>query len=277
MRWPSCFPVVVGWLAGWVLLGVLSPGQAESPAPAGTPGLRVVSVWRSVGTDGREDWLAGGEPPPVATGAPRPVPLFRALAGREWPEGWVPLFVVSRAGKVELRRLPPKGQESQADPLCFVRPRSNEPEAARLAGTWTCQARSEHGARHRVRWQLAVDRERVAGRLDQETDYRFAHVTEGTWKTNRLVLKVEYIADRYELVGDWTGGRLRGTWRREDGTDGGTWEAERPALEGPVPELTANWDLVREPDSQGGFRHRLVETAPGKPPPAGSLGRVSEP
>ncbi|MFM8359178.1 MAG: hypothetical protein ACKOET_11555 [Verrucomicrobiota bacterium] len=279
MRWLRCLalvPVVAGLLLGQKPVGPAAPaGEADSPA--GPPAFQVTTVWLAADPGGRPQWHAGPESPPVPPGAAQPVPLFRALAGRDWPEGWVPLFAVDRAGRAELRRLPPRGLAHQADPLCFIRPRIDEPEAARLAGTWTCQARSEHGARHRVRWQLTVAGEQVAGRLDQETDYRFAHLAGGTWRSNRLVLQVEYIADRYELAGTWENGRLRGTWRREDGADGGAWEAERPAPEGPMPRLAATRDLVREPDPPRGFRHRLAAGGPGPAPPVASLGRVAEP
>lgn len=281
MRWFRCLALVsllAGALPGEAPAGPGAP--AEGPdSPAGPPAFRVTTVWLAADAGGRPRWHAGTEPPPGSPGSAAPVPLFRALAGRDCPEGWVPLFAIDRAGGAELRRLPPRGLANQADPLCFIRPRIDEPEAARLAGTWTCQARSEHGARHRVRWQLAVDGEQVAGRLDQETDYRFAHLVGGTWRTNRLVLQVEYIADRYELAGTWENGRLRGTWRREDGTDGGTWEAERPAPEGGLPGLVATRDLVRAPDPPRGFRHRLAPagSGPGLGSPEASLGRVAEP
>ena len=38
-------------------------------------------------------------------------------------------------------------------------PREDEPDAARIAGTWSCIATNSEGARHYVKWELAADGE----------------------------------------------------------------------------------------------------------------------
>lgn len=204
--------------------------------------------------------------------------LFHAVTIRDarWPAGLVPLFVAGREDRFELRRLPPRGRENFTEPLCFILPRTDDPGAARLAGWWDIHAVGADGTKRWLGMELAVDGERVAGRLDQLTDYRFAHVTGGAWKTNTLTLTVEYINDRYELTAAWHDGRLSGTWRRTDGADRGSWEATRSEDAPPAPAADDTVPLLEWRRADGTRRY-----AP-EPGPAGEgwipvqppLGRV---
>lgn len=200
----------------------------------------------------------------LAVGAAEAPGLFRLVSfpdGR-WPAGLMPIFAVEREGRVELRRLPPRGRENFTEPLGFLLPRPDEPDAARLAGWWDIVAVDAGGSRRWLGMELAVDGERVAGRLDPHTDYRFAHLTGGVWRTNRLTLAIEYVADRYELTATWSDGRLTGTWRRTDDGDHGTWEATRAAEAPALPDPADAVPLHAWRDAEG---NRRFGPAPGPP------------
>lgn len=206
----------------------------------------------------------------LAVGAAEAPGLFRLVSfpdGR-WPAGLVPVFAPERAGRVELRRLPPRGRETFTEPLGFLLPRPDEPDAARLAGWWEIVAMDAGGTRRWLGMELAVEGERVAGRLDRHTDYRFAHVTGGVWRTNHLTLLVEYVTDRYELTATWSDGRLAGVWRRTDDGDHGTWEAARAAEAPPLPDPAGAVPLHAWRDAAGNRRY-----APPPGPPGGGWTR----
>ncbi|MBN8247307.1 MAG: hypothetical protein J0L84_07670 [Verrucomicrobia bacterium] len=159
----------------------------------------------------------------------------RVIASRDWPAGRVPVFAVESESRVTLRRVPPVGRENFSEPLFFALPPEDEPQAIRLAGRWRLESRSREGRQHRLAMDWSTLGEQAAGRLDQETDFRFAYLTGATWKADRLSLTVEYIADRYEMSGVWTNGVLRGSWRQVPEGDDGTWEAVRPIPERTIP------------------------------------------
>ncbi|MFN0067839.1 MAG: hypothetical protein ACKVYV_09405 [Limisphaerales bacterium] len=213
-----------------------------------------------------------------ATGAPA---LFRAVTVRDarWPAGLVPLFEAGSGDRSGLRRLPPRGRENLTEPLGFILPRADEPDAARLAGWWDIRAVGADGTKRWLGMELAVDGERVAGRLDQLTDYRFAHVTGGSWRTNVLTLGVEYVNDRYELTATWRDGRLSGAWRRTDDSDRGTWEATRTEGAPPLPAAAGAVPLF-EWQRTDGTRRYAPEPGPageGWTPAQPPLGRVWPP
>jgi hypothetical protein len=155
---------------------------------------------------------------------------FAALSHQHWLQGLVPVFAVERTNRFELRRRPPAGQENFVEPLFFALPVSDEPDAERVAGRWKCSGTREGIREARFEWELTMEGDQIAGRFDQNTDYRFASITGGSFRTNRFELQIQYINDRYLLKGEWQEGRMRGTWRRVDDTEGGAWEAERAAL-----------------------------------------------
>jgi hypothetical protein len=166
---------------------------------------------------------------------------FSAVSAERWPVGLVPIFSVEREdGHFELRRLPRRGVENGSDPLFFALPREDEREATAIAGAWTCTATNAEGSQHWVGWELAVNGTQLAGRFDQQTEYRFAFVTGGTFVSNRFELSVEHTNDRYLLTGEWRDGAMTGNWRQEDGPQRGMWRATRPpAVRIPSAESTA--------------------------------------
>jgi len=201
---------------------VLAWTRAQAESSSG-----LTSILRVIAPNGAESLAAATD---VPTGSSKELPIaFQAVVLREWPAGLVPLFPVEKSGGFELRRLPPKGRENFTDPLCFSLPRTDETNAVQIAGRWTVQSTNSSLHRHSLIMELAAEGGQVAGRLDQDTDYRFAHVTGGTWRTNHLKLVVEYINDRYELAADLHEAQLLGTWRKTDDTEHGTWSARRPS------------------------------------------------
>jgi hypothetical protein len=159
---------------------------------------------------------------------------FRAVTSATWPEGLVPVFAVEHDdGRWELRRLPPRGTENYTEPLFFALPGEDEPEAAQITGTWNCAATNAIGTKHFLAFELAAERGRIAGRFDQNAEYRVAYIGGGTFASNRFHLLVEYSNDRYTLDGEWRNGALAGKFHQHEGSDRGSWSAERP----PRPEL----------------------------------------
>ena len=83
-------------------------------------------------------------------------------------------------------------------------------------------------------WELAIEADQVSGRFDQNTQYRFAYLTGGTFRSNRIELRAEYLDAVYLLTGDWRDGKLQGQWRRDDDSERGTWEASRAKVQPPA-------------------------------------------
>jgi hypothetical protein len=160
---------------------------------------------------------------------------FRAVVTNDWPTGLVPLFAIEGKNGFELRRLPARGQENFSEPLFFALPPEHEPAAERIAGRWECVASREPNSKDYFAWELAVESEKVSGRFDQNTEYRYPYITAGSFRSNRLELRVEYIQDAYLLEGDWNEGSLSGKWRRSDDSEGGTWQATRESARPPTP------------------------------------------
>ena len=154
-------------------------------------------------------------------------PAFYAIVTNDWLSGLAPIFAVERTNHTQLRRRAPRGQENFTEPFFFALPPTDEPNAAKLIGRWDCRATRE-GSKPSPSFELTLEGERVSGRFDQNTDYRFAFITGGTFKSNRLQLHVEYIKEVYLLTGAWHKGILKGEWRRTDDIENGTWEASRP-------------------------------------------------
>ena len=189
---------------------------------------------------------------------------FSAVVAREWQLGLVPVFAVEKAGGWELRRRPGIGQENFSEPVFFGLAPENEPEAVNAAGRWEVSATRADGSVLRLALELAVEGEAVSGRFDQHTDYRFAQLVGGNFRTNRLELEVKYINDDYRLLTQRRGERWVGRWQRADDSEGGALELFRglsPA------ELPAGGQLVelreyRRPGSAGRLFRLADDPAP---------------
>jgi hypothetical protein len=167
------------------------------------------------------------------------VVAFRAVVTNVWPAGLVPVFAIERTNSFELARRPRRGKENASEPLFFALPPDEEPDAAKLAGRWELEAIRYSGTKEYPVWELAIEGDKVSGRFDQNTDYRFAYLMGGTFRSNILELRVEYINDAYLITGTWQDGRMKGRWRRADNSENGPWEATRP-----VSKLPADKNIV---------------------------------
>ena len=169
---------------------------------------------------------ASGRTPVVAV-VSNTVVTFRAVTGKAAPSGLVPIFAVETHGRIELRRIPGKGQESFSDPVFFAWPPRRESEAGKISGRWEALAIREDRSRHRFALELAVDGQRVSARFDPDTDYRFAHLTEGRLERGRLDLQVAYLNDHYRLWVERRKDRWVGSWKLEDDSATGPLELWR--------------------------------------------------
>lgn len=175
---------------------------------------------------------------------------FLAVVSKEWPAGLVPVYVVEKAGGFELRRTPAKGTEGFSEPAFLALPASDEPESAAISGKWEARATRSDGSKPLVSFEISAVRGAVIGRFDQNTDYRFAYITGGTFQTNHLTLAVEYIRDHFEIAAELQGGQLTGRWRNVDDSEGGTWEATR-AYPSNLPAGLKIVDLMERKEADG--------------------------
>jgi hypothetical protein len=187
---------------------------------------------------------------------------FRAVRTNEWLPGLVPLFAIEGEDGFELRRLPARGRENESEPLFFALPPEEEPAAVKIAGHWQCVA-TRGDFKDYFAWELAIESEKVAGRFDQYTEFRYAYLTDGSFRSNRLEVRVQYLQDAYLLEGDWKEGKLSGTWRREDDSERGTWEARRPLLKASFPESVPLYEWRRASDGKRRYALEGETMAPG--------------
>src|SRR5688572_6702965 len=159
---------------------------------------------------------------------------FHAVVTNTWPAGLVPIFGIEKTNSFELTRRPRRGKESATEPLFFALPPEDEPHAAKIAGRWELEAIRYSGTKEYPVWELAIEDDKISGRFDQNTDYRFAYLMGGTFRSNILELRVEYINDTYLITGTWHEGKLKGRWRRDDDAEEGPWEATRPIFNLPA-------------------------------------------
>lgn len=265
---------LVGGLA--LLLGSLGEGPlsaAEAPlreashrrapaSPAGLPPLE--PIYRLKVADGQQR-LASPSEMRAGNFQARPDGVsFLAVCTNEWLAGLVPVFAVEKTNRVELRRSPQRGQENSSEPLFFALPPEDEPDATRIAGRWQCEAVRGDGSKAFLAWELTLEADQIAGRFDQNTEYRYAYLVGGTFRSNRIELRVEYIMDVYLLSGEWRDGELKGTWRRSDDSESGTWAAAR---EGAPIRIPPNKDtvLLYEWRRSDEARHYAVEDEPMDP------------
>jgi len=212
------------------------PGSADRqriPASSNAVILRLEPIHRLKPTNGWSRLVGDGDIRVEKLEARVDGVAFLAVCTNDWPAGLVPVFAVEKPGRFELRRVPPRGLENDYQPLFFALPPEHEPDAAKVAGRWICQATRGDGSEPYLGWDLAIDGERLGGRFDQSTEYRFAYLTGGTFRSNRIELRVEYTMNAYTLLGEWREGRLKGLWHHIDGSENGSWEAWREPVQLP--------------------------------------------
>lgn len=226
------------WSLKFLLLLLLPCRQlaAEIPQP---PFVEIIQVTQ---TNRSHAWINANQ---------TNLPAFRDLEQRtrwlavdpsHWRPGLVPIFAVERHGITELRRRPPRGQENFSDPLFLALPAVTETESAALAGRWHVRAEGADSQRHQLTWELTSEDGQVAGRFDPNSEYRFAFVTSGTWRSNRLELLVDYVNEHFTLVGALAGGKLGGSWTKSDDSQSGTWTADR--LGDPLTKTSETFQLI---------------------------------
>ena len=161
-------------------------------------------------------------------------PLFYAIQSSKWPNGFIPIYQTrdKKTKEWRLSRRLTHGKENFNDPLFFALPTHLKMPEGMLSGRWACEAKHHDGTIDFLHWEIGQDGGTIFGRFDQDTDYRFAWLTGGTIRGNKLRFKADYIDATYELEGSFIPHiiRMEGTWRHTEDADGGTWTAE-PAYE----------------------------------------------
>lgn len=191
-------------------------------------------------------------------------PAFRAVRPTAWFKGLVAIYTVERENRIELRRLPGRGQENLSDPYFLAVPNDDDPpEVLQISGLWEISALQSDKSPAKFSWEIASDSSgQIAGRFEQLTDYRFAHLMPGKFREGQVELGVEYINQRFKVKGTWSPGQLKGSWQEVDSTDGGTWEAKHTMLESPAWDrraLVPLWEWIRDGD---GGRYYGLEPGP---------------
>ena len=238
-------------------LGIF-PAQVESAVSSGLSQVLLVTL-----TNGDERLVTPADHDFKKMAALHPRPLFQALVTNAWPPAMLPLFLVEKSNHLELRRLPLRGNENSSEPLFFALPPGIPPDTGTVAGRWEVVAHRADRSRALFGLELAVDGRQLAGRFDQNTEYRFAYLLGGTVHSNRVQLEVEYINDKYLLEGEWRGDKLSGDWKHRDGEEKGTWEGTRAVpFVPPGPEKTIRLFEWRHPG--GRRRYRLEEEKAGE-------------
>ncbi len=204
-----------------------------------------------------------------STQAPGSRVIAEVLPPDAHPRGAVALFDVFTRGHAELRRLPARGCEDAAVPLCRVLELGDAgPALPGVDGRWRVVAKGPDGSVNRLTWEWWADGPELAGRFDPDTDYRFAQVERGRRDGGRVAFFVQYIQDRYEITGTAAGEGWGGSWRKLGDDGHGTWSAERashgtsggndPAPRRDPPRVLQRW--ARKSD--GSVWHGLEGTVP---------------
>lgn len=249
-----CFTVVIASIFELRCFGA-EADRAQTTLP-------LAPVYRVALAGGEEQLLTLTKIRIEKLGLPTNPPAFYAVVTNEWLAGLAPLFVVERENRTEIRRRPMRGQENFSEPLFFALPTGDEIDAAKLVGRWDCQATRE-GSKPSPSFQLTLDGEQVCGRFDQGTDYRFAFITGGTFRSNLLQLRIEYIQDNYLLIGRWRNGTLAGEWQQTNGSEKGRWTARRS--DAILPSSKEAVPLYEWRHSATGARHYGLEGEPMDP------------
>ncbi|MBI1839439.1 MAG: hypothetical protein HYR88_01110 [Verrucomicrobia bacterium] len=209
----------------------LNPARSAAAAAADRAGpevaFKVITVYERATGSNRFDLFVPSTRDEASPQLATTRPVCRALLTSDWPAGPVPLFWVELARGFELRRRPLKGQENFTAPLFHAIAPANDLLAPQIAGLWSVTATNAQRVRHMPPMELGWDGERIFGRFDQNTDYRFAYLTGGALRSNVVQISVEYINDKYWLEGTWRPGRMDGRFSRLDGDDAGVWNATR--------------------------------------------------
>jgi len=164
---------------------------------------------------------------PLHQGASEAQPRFFAVTSQTWPRGFIPIYQTrQKDGSIKLSRRLTQGRENFIEPLFFALPPGDEPRVAEISGRWSCEATHHDGTIDFLHWEITLIGHTIVGRFDQDTDYRFAWITEGSFNDPQIRLNAEYIDARYQLMGKLSGGFLEGTWRHLEDDDGGTWRAK---------------------------------------------------
>jgi hypothetical protein len=218
--------------------------------------FQVQPVYRMKTVEGRQGFMAGNDFRLEKRRAEVDAVAFRAVCTNAWPPGLVPIFAVEKTNRIELRRRPAFGVENSSEPLFYALPRNDEVEAPKLAGSWDCIATRGPDSKEFFGWDLAIEDDKVAGRFDQFTSFRFARLAGGTFRSNRLELRIEYLNDVYIVQGEWRDAKLKGKWWHSDQSESGTWEATRSdAILPPATNIVALYEW-RHPN---GERRYLIE------------------
>jgi hypothetical protein len=206
-------------------------------------------------------------------------PIFRAVRSEGWFKGLVPIYSVELENRTELRRLPGRGQENLSNPVFHLLPNADEPpEVLQISGRWEVNAIRSDKSPAAFAWEIAADGTgKIAGRFEQLTDYRFAHLIPGTFQKGQIKLGVEYIQQKFDVTGEWSSNRLLGTWHEEDLADRGTWQANRTFNETPPlneADTVPLYEWVRTTDSARVYQPKPGPNSPEWIQSPRSLGRV---
>jgi hypothetical protein len=241
-RYGLAVPRLSAFFLALGLFSVFGGGTASSRAESGpsltsSNEIKLSPIYFSVISNEVEHWFV--QPPPDAAST---APAFYAVVSKSWRCGLVAIFGVDKGNRFELRRRPARGQEGFSEPLFFCLPANGDSESTKIAGRWNFSATRDDGSKPRGSWELAIENGQLAGRFDQDTDYRFAFIPGGSFRSNRFELPVEFGMDTFLLSGTWTNGRLAGSWTRGDDGEHGQWDAS-PA----DPPITLPGDLSVKP------------------------------
>jgi hypothetical protein len=148
------------------------------------------------------------------------------IISRQWPNGLVPIYATNPSkGFPRLQRQLTQAMENVKEPLFFALPPTDERHTAGLTGRWACEATHQDGGTDFLHWEITHFRGSISGRLDQDTDYRFAWIQTGTFHAPDFHLDVSYIDATYKLQGVLREGRLIGQWHHVGKGGRGNWVA----------------------------------------------------
>jgi hypothetical protein len=186
------------------------------------------------------------------------------VLAEEWIPGLVPVFAEEKEQIFKLRRLPVRGQENSSEPLFFALPPTDEASALQIAGPWHCEAIRGSGSKVFPGFELAIDLEMVAGRFDQNTEYKYGFITGGIFHSDRLELNIRHGDDLYRMTGQLESGKFKGDWRHLNGEERGSWTAwrDKPAFSSPESSEAIELFEWRHP-SDSAIRYGIEGWEPG--------------
>jgi hypothetical protein len=150
---------------------------------------------------------------------------FFALPPARVVGGLVPIYGQPDPAGMILTPEPPEGA-SHAAPLFYAWPAGASACVTNLTGEWSWNAELEGGSVCSSTLQLTQQVESVTGEFDQSGMFVGTLLTRGSWKDRQLELEVKRDDARYVISARLRGDRLKGTWKRLESEQGGTWEAE---------------------------------------------------